>query len=261
MLSERERERYKRQILLFGEEGQEKLKKAKIFIAGAGGLGSPISIYLAVAGVGTLTVVDMDVVDLTNLNRQILHYDRDIGKKKTASAAEKLREINPDITVKVIDATIDKTNVARLVGSSGGIVDAMDNFPTRYLLNETAVQKKIPLFHGAIRGLYGQATTIIPGVTPCLQCIFPKAPPKEVFPVVGVTPGLIGMIQATEVIKYLVHDGRLLTNRLFIWDGQESHAEEICVERDPKCPICGGGHAPAEKSVKKPVNAPARKKR
>ncbi|MGB7789029.1 HesA/MoeB/ThiF family protein [Methanoregula sp.] len=261
MLSERELDRYKRQILLFGEEGQEKLKKAKIFVAGAGGLGSPISIYLAVAGVGTLTVVDMDVVELTNLNRQILHYDRDIGKKKTASAAEKLREINPDITVKVIDTTIDKTNVARLVGSSSGIVDAMDNFPTRYLLNETAVHKKIPLFHGAIRGLYGQATTIIPDVTPCLQCIFPKAPPKEVFPVVGVTPGLIGMIQATEVIKYLIHDGRLLTGRLLIWDGLESHAEEICVERDPKCPVCGGSHSPAKKSETIPVKIPARKKK
>jgi adenylyltransferase/sulfurtransferase len=261
MLSERELERYKRQILLFGEEGQENLKKAKIFVAGAGGLGSPISIYLAVAGVGTLTIVDKDVVELTNLNRQILHYDRDIGKKKTASAAEKLREINPDITVKVVETTIDETNVDNLVGSSDGIVDAMDNFPTRYLLNETAVKKKIPLFHGAIRGLYGQTTTIIPGVTPCLKCIFPKAPPKEVFPVVGVTPGFIGMIQATEVIKYLIHDGRLLTGRLLIWDGFESHAEEICIERDPKCPVCGGSQTLSKKTTKIPTNAHARKNR
>jgi adenylyltransferase/sulfurtransferase len=109
--------------------------------------------------------------------------------------------------------------------------------------------------------LYGQATTIIPGVTPCLKCIFPKAPPKEVFPVVGVTPGFIGMIQATEVIKYLVRDGRLLTGRLLIWDGLESHAEEICVERDPKCTVCGGSHAPAGKPVKTPVKAPVRKKK
>jgi adenylyltransferase/sulfurtransferase len=261
MLSERELDRYKRQILLFGEEGQEKLKKAKIFIAGAGGLGSPISIYLAVAGIGTITIVDMDVVERTNLNRQILHYDRDIGKKKTVSAEEKLREINPDITIKAIDTIIDETNVARLVGSSSGIVDAMDNFPTRYLLNETAVKKNIPLFHGAIRGLYGQTTTIIPGVTPCLKCIFPKAPPKEVFPVVGVTPGFIGMIQATEVIKYLIRDGRLLTGRLFIWDGLESHAEEICVERNPKCPVCGSTHAPAKKAVKTPAKATVRKKK
>ncbi len=130
-----------------------------------------------------------------------------------------------------------------IVGSSDGIVDAMDNFPTRYLLNETAVKKKIPLFHGAIRGLYGQATTIIPGTTPCLRCIFPNAPPQEVFPVVGITPGFIGMIQATEVLKYLLHDGRLLTNRLFLWDGLEAHAEEIIVERNLACPVCGKGKA------------------
>jgi adenylyltransferase/sulfurtransferase len=261
MLSDRERDRYKRQILLFGEEGQENLKKAKIFIAGAGGLGSPIAIYLAVAGIGTLTVVDKDVVELSNLNRQILHYDRDIGKKKTASAAEKLREINPDITVNVVDTTIDETNVDRLVGNASGIVDAMDNFPTRYLLNETAIKKNIPLFHGAIRGLYGQTTTIIPGVTPCLQCIFPKAPPTEVFPVVGVTPGFIGMIQATEVIKLLVRDGRLLTGRLLIWDGLEAHAEEICVARDPKCPACSGTRTPVKKSANIPVKSSARKKK
>jgi len=239
MLSLRELDRYKRQILLFGEEGQEKLKKAHIFIAGAGGLGSPISIYLAVAGIGTITIVDKDIVELTNLNRQILHNDNDIGRKKTTSAEAKLIAFNPDIMIRVIDTTIDKTNVMRLVGKSDGIVDAMDNFPTRYLLNETAVKKNIPLFHGAIRGLYGQATTIIPGKTPCLKCIFPNAPPKEIFPVVGVTPGFIGMIQATEVLKYLINDGRLLSNRLFIWDGFEAHADEIIVEWNPKCPVCG----------------------
>jgi len=239
MLSARELDRYKRQILLFGEEGQERLKRSRIFIAGAGGLGCPISIYLAVAGVGMITIADQDTVEQTNLNRQVLHSDSDIGKKKTVSAVEKLRKINPDITVKGIDRTIDKTNVQRLVGSADGIVDALDNFPTRYLLNRAAIRKGIPLFHGAIRGLYGQATTIIPGMTPCMACLFPKAPPAEVFPVVGVTPGIIGMIQATEVIKYLVRDGRLLTGRLLIWDGLEAHAEEITVERNPACPVCG----------------------
>ncbi|MGD1004148.1 MAG: HesA/MoeB/ThiF family protein [Methanoregulaceae archaeon] len=247
MLSQRELERYKRQILLFGEEGQEKLKKAKIFIAGAGGLGSPISIYLAVAGVGTITLVDKDVVELTNLNRQILHYDRDIGKKKTVSAEEKLREINPDITIKVIDTTIDERTAAKLVGSSDGIIDAMDNFPTRYVLNDIALKKYIPLFHGAIRGLYGQATTIIPGETACLRCIFPKAPPKEVFPVVGVTPGFIGMIQANEVLKFLLGTGQLLTNRLLIWDGMKANMDEITVERDPDCISCGKNKRPMER--------------
>jgi adenylyltransferase/sulfurtransferase len=237
-------------MILFGDEGQERLKNAHIFIAGAGGLGSPVSLYLAVAGVGTITIVDMDVVDQTNLNRQILHFDRDIGRKKTASAEEKLQEINRDITVNAIDVKIDETNAADLVGRADGIVDAMDNYPTRYLLNDVAIAKEIPLFHGGIRGFYGQATTIIPGTTPCLKCIFPKAPPEEVFPVVGVTPGIIGAVQATEVLKCLLGVGELLTGRLFIWDGMQAQAEEICVERNPGCEACGGivkGKAAASK--------------
>ena len=240
MFSERELERYKRQMMLFGEDGQERLKKSHIFIAGAGGLGSPVSIYLAVAGVGTITIVDRDVVDRTNLNRQILHADRDIGKKKTVSAEEKLRELNPDITVNAIDATIDASNAAQLIGNADGIVDAMDNYPTRYLLNDVAIAKEIPLFHGGIRGFYGQATTIIPGISPCLKCIFKKAPPEEVFPVVGVTAGIIGAVQANEVIRYLLGSGELLTGRLFIWDGMQAHAEEIRVECNPACEACSG---------------------
>ena len=241
MLSERERERYKRQMMLFGDAGQERLKRAHIFIAGAGGLGSPISIYLAVTGVGTITVVDKDIVDQTNLNRQILHYDRDIGRKKTASAEEKLQALNPDITIRVIDTTIDESNTGQLIGSADGIVDAMDNYPIRYLLNDIAQKKKIPLFHGAIRGFYGQATTILPEKTACLRCIFPSAPPQEVFPVVGATPGVIGTIQATEVLKYPLGTGDLLANRLLIWDGMTMHAEEIAVERNPECTSCGEG--------------------
>lgn len=250
MLSERERERYKRQMMLFGEEGQERLKKAHIFIAGAGGLGSPVSLYLAVAGVGTITIVDMDVVDQSNLNRQILHTDRDIGRKKTVSAEEKLTAINPDITVHAIDTRIDESNAAGLIGNADGIVDAMDNYPIRYLLNDVAVQKNIPLFHGAIRGFYGQATTIIPGKTPCLKCIFPKAPPQEVFPVVGATPGVIGTVQATEVIKYLLKSGDLLTSRIFVWDGLVGRGEEIYAERIPCCPACGGLESGAREKEK-----------
>lgn len=243
MLSERERERYKRQILLFGDEGQERLKRSHIFIAGAGGLGSPVSIYLAVAGVGEITIVDMDAVDQSNLNRQILHYDRDTGKKKTVSAIEKLQNYNPDITINAIDTVIGEDNVHELVGRADGIVDAMDNYPVRYLLNRVALAKKIPFFHGGIRGFYGQATTIIPGRTPCLACIFPKAPPKEVFPVVGATPGVIGTIQATEVIKYLTKQGDLLAGRLLLWDGLAAKTEEIAVEKNPACPACGAGSA------------------
>jgi adenylyltransferase/sulfurtransferase len=251
MLSERERERYKRQILLFGEDGQERLKRSHIFIAGAGGLGSPLSIYLAVAGVGEITIVDMDTVDQSNLNRQILHTDRDVGKKKTVSAIEKLQELNSDITINAIDTTITADNVHDLVGRADGIVDAMDNYPIRYLLNRVALEQKIPFFHGGIRGFYGQATTIIPGMTPCLECIFPKAPPKEVFPVVGATPGVIGTVQATEVIKYLTGQGDLLAGRLFIWDGLTAKAEEIEVERNPACPACGYGSHGKKKAGKK----------
>jgi adenylyltransferase/sulfurtransferase len=239
MFSERERERYKRQIMLFGDEGQELLKKAHIFVAGAGGLGSPVSLYLAVAGIGTLTVVDRDEVDQSNLNRQILHYDCDIGRKKTASAEEKLHAINPDIRIRIIDTTIEEENVEGLVGKADGIVDAVDNYITRYLLNDIAIKKKIPLFHGAVCGFYGQATTIIPGQTACLACIFPKAPPKEVLPDIGVTPGIIGTVQATEVLKYLLKRGDLLKNRLFIWDGMQARAEEISMERNPGCAVCG----------------------
>jgi adenylyltransferase/sulfurtransferase len=240
MFSERELERYRRQMMLFGEDGQERLKKANIFIAGAGGLGSPVSIYLAVAGVGMITIIDMDVVEETNLNRQILHYDRDIGRKKTASAEEKLRELNPDIIINTIDVKINASNAKKLVGNADGIVDAMDNYPTRYQLNEVAIVKKIPFFHGGIRGFYGQATTIIPGTTPCLKCIFPKPPPREEFPVIGATAGIIGTIQSNEVIKYLTGTGDLLTNRLFLWDGMQSRAEEIRIEKNPSCEACGG---------------------
>ncbi len=251
MLSERELERYKRQILLFGEEGQERLKASHIFIAGAGGLGSPVALYLAVAGVGVITIIDMDVVEVSNLNRQILHYDRDVGKKKTVSAIGKLQAINPDITVNAIDATISAENIRELVGRADGIVDAMDNYSIRYLLNHVALEKKIPFFHGAIRGFYGQATTILPGKTPCLECIFPKAPPKEVFPVVGATPGVIGTVQATEVIKHLTGQGSMLEGRLFLWDGLTSKSEEITICRNPACPACGDNSATQKTSGKK----------
>jgi len=239
MLKSEELERYNRQIRIFGEEGQERLKNAKVFIAGAGGLGSPIAIYLAVAGIGEIRIVDNDRVELSNLNRQILYWDQDVGKRKAESAEEKLREINPDIEVETISDTIAETNVLELVHNADLIIDAMDNFPTRYLLNRAALAKEIPFFHGAIYGFEGQVTTIIPGKTACLRCIFPEAPQPETFPVIGVTPGVIGLIQATEVVKYVVGFGGLLTNRLLIWDGLAMRMEEIAVERNPECPDCG----------------------
>ncbi len=239
MLKSNELERYNRQIRIFGEEGQEKLKNAEVFIAGAGGLGSPISIYLAVAGVGSIRMVDNDSVELSNLNRQILHWNMDIGRRKAESAEEKLKEINPDIEVEATSETIAENNAFELVNDADLIIDAMDNFPTRHLLNRTALAKHIPFFHGAIYGYEGQVTTIIPGKTACLRCIFPEAPQPETFPVIGVTPGIIGLIQATEVIKYITGIGELLAGKLLIWDGLDSKFEEVTVERNPECADCG----------------------
>jgi len=239
MLTKDELKRYERQISIFGEDGQGKLKKAKVFIAGAGGLGSSISTYLTVAGVGKLRMVDNDIVALENLNRQILHWDNDIGKKKLESAAAKLKRMNPNVEVEVISETITEGNIDDLVGDFDMIVDAMDNFAARYVLNKAALVKKIPLFHGAVHGFYGQATTIIPGKTACLRCIFPEAPPPTIPPVVGVTPGVIGCIQATEVIKYILGIGSLLENRLLMWDGLKAEMDEVPLEKNPRCEDCG----------------------
>ncbi|MDD1653459.1 MAG: HesA/MoeB/ThiF family protein [Methanomicrobiales archaeon] len=239
LLSERERQRYHRQILLIGEEGQERLKRSRVFIAGAGGLGSPVAMYLAAAGTGILTLADHDAVDLSNLNRQVLHWDADVGRPKTESAVGKLRAMNPDIEIRAIDRTIDRSNVDELTRGYDMIVDAMDNYPTRYLLNRAAIRHRIPFIHGAIRGFDGQVMTVIPGKTACLRCIFPSALPAEQFPVIGVTPGIIGLIQANEVIKFLLGTGELLGNRLLIWDGLRSTLDRIEVQRNPACPDCG----------------------
>ena len=239
MITEEEQKRYHRQILMLGEAGQEKLKAARVLIAGAGGLGTVISVYLAAAGVGTLRIVDCDVVEASNLNRQILHWGGDIGRPKTASASEKLAALNALIRVEEVAGRIDETSIDAITKDCDLIVDAMDNFPTRYLLNRTALRKGIPFIHGAVRGLYGQATTVLPGKTPCLRCIFPGSPPREVFPIIGATCGVIGSIEATEAIKLLTGRGEPLAGRLFIWDGMAASADSIVVERNPACPDCG----------------------
>jgi molybdopterin/thiamine biosynthesis adenylyltransferase len=240
MITDRDLMRYDRQIKLFGTEGQEKLKKSKVFIAGAGGLGSPISIYLAAAGVGKIVLADKDVVELSNLNRQILYGEKDVGSSKALSAQEKLQEMNSDISIEAVPEILDENNISRLVGDADLIIDAMDNFPTRYLLNKTALEKKIPFIHGAIYGFHGQAITVLPGRTACLRCIFCQAPPPSTFPVVGVTPGIIGLIQTTEALKYLTCMGELLAGKLLLWDGLKPSLETIDVDRDPQCLDCGG---------------------
>ena len=241
MLTRDERERYDRQIMLeeLGEEGQEKLMRARVFIAGAGGLASPASIYLVAAGVGTIRVVDHDRVELSNLNRQVLYWDEDIGKKKVDSAAEKLKRLNQGVEIEAIEETITEANISQLVAGFDLIVDGMDNLPTRYLLNKAALDKNIPFFHGAIYGFEGRVMTIIPGKTACLWCLYRGAIPRGKFPVIGVTPAVIGCIQATEVIKYIVGIGELLTNRLLIYDGLNLKFTDFMVNKDPNCEHCG----------------------
>ncbi|MCX6676135.1 MAG: HesA/MoeB/ThiF family protein, partial [Methanothrix sp.] len=185
MLNDAERNRYGRQIRLFGEEGQEKLKRTSVFIAGAGGLGSIVSIYMAAAGFGRICIADCDSVELSNLNRQVLHRTKDLGRYKADSARDTLRGINPEVVVETMVETIKEETIDRLLQDCDLIMDAMDNFNTRYLLNKASLSRKIPLFHGAISGLQGQATTIIPGKTACLRCIFPRAPPDAAFPALG----------------------------------------------------------------------------
>ncbi len=240
MLTEDEQERYDRQIIMrgFGTEGQEKLKQARVVIAGSGGLGSPASIYLAAAGVGTIRIVDHDRVELSNLNRQILHWDKDIGRNKVDSATEKLNQLNQNVKIETIQETINEANVSRLVAGFDVIVDAMDNLPTRYLLNKAAIENHIPFIHGAVYGLEGRAMTIIPGKTACLRCVYRGLTPEQKFPVIGVTPAVIGCVQATEVIKYLVGIGTLLTNRLLVYDGLNMKFTELVVKRDPNCAHC-----------------------
>jgi len=241
MLTKGEQERYNRQIMIqeIGAEGQEKIKGAKVLIAGVGGLGSPVAINLAAAGVGVIRLVDHDRVDLSNLNRQTLHWNKDIGRKKVDSALEKLRELNPDIKIEAIEKTIDESTVSQIVDDSDLIVDAMDNLATRYLLNKCAIEKNIPFFHGAVHGFEGRAMTVIPGKTACLWCMYRGPVPSETFPVIGVAPAVIGAIQATEVIKFIVGSGSLLTNRLLVYDGLKMEFTEFKVRRNPQCEQCG----------------------
>jgi molybdopterin-synthase adenylyltransferase len=241
MLTPEEKQRYDRQMMIpgIGEAGQEKIKKARVVIAGAGGLGSPVALYLTAAGAGTLRVIDNDKVELSNLNRQILHGDKDIGKAKTGSAYDKLTTLNKNITIETVHITIDESNAAQLTEGFDVIVDAMDNLSTRFLLNKAAVKHKIPFIHGAVSGMEGRAMTVIPGKSACLKCIYHVLPPEHKFPVLGTTAAVIGAIEATEVIKYITGIGTLLTDRLLIYDGLNMKFTELKVVRNINCEHCG----------------------
>lgn len=241
-LTDYDLKRYNRQMMIkgFGEEGQKKLKNTKVFVAGVGGLGSPVSIYLAVAGFGHITIADFDVVDLSNLNRQILHWDKDVGEVKVKSGYDKLSQINPSIEIEKFHGKIDENNIYDITKGYDLIIDAMDNFSTRYLLNRAALKHKIPFIHASVWGLEGRLFTVLPGKTPCFECIYPNAPPKEVFPILGATPGVLGTLQVTEAVKVVLGIGRLVTNKLLIYDGEYMEFHEVEVKKNPDCPACGG---------------------
>jgi molybdopterin/thiamine biosynthesis adenylyltransferase len=247
MLSDEQHERYSRQIVLdeIGPAGQERLLNAKALIIGAGGLGSPVALYLAAAGVGTIGIADGDEVELSNLQRQILHFTPDIGTAKVSSARDKMTALNPEVSVAPHQTSINCENIAEIIETYDFVVDATDNFPARFLINDTCVRLGIPYSHGGVLRFLGQAITVLPHSSPCYRCIFPEPPPDEVAAaccrdgILGVVPGVIGSIQATEAIKYLTGVGDLLTGRLLTFDALRMRFREVPVRMNPRCPACG----------------------
>jgi len=246
-LSPDQRERYARQIVMpdFGEAGQERLGEASVLVVGAGGLGSPCAYYLAAAGVGRLGIVDADDVELSNLQRQILHATPDLGRPKVESAAERLRALNPDVQLQPLQSRVSRDNVAALIEPYDLIVDASDNFATKYLLNDACVLAGKTLVHAGISAMSGECMVIVPGAGPCLRCAFPEPPPAGTLPtpreagVLGSVAGMIGALQATETLKALLGLGRALTGRMLAYDGLTADWRTITIERDPTCALCG----------------------
>ena len=240
-LTPEERQRYHRQMILpsWGEEAQAALKESCLFIAGAGGLGSPVALYLAAAGVGTLRICDSGEVELSNLNRQILHAADRIGKNKALSTVETLQAVNPAVQVIPLCDTITSDNVASLIGGAQLMVDCLDNFQTRYILNDHAVKTGLPLVHAGVNGFCGQIAFIHPPQTACLACLLAEAPPPETFPILGATAGAVGCLEALEALKYLTGTGELLEGRLLFFDGETMQVQEVRFDRDPECRVCG----------------------
>ncbi len=247
-LDESKRRRYSRHLLIpeVGEEGQLKLLESRVLLIGAGGLGSPASLYLAAAGVGTIGIVDDDAVDESNLQRQIVHSTERLGEPKAESAKRTIEALNPDVAVKVFRERLTSENVDRILGEGWDvIVDGADNFPTRYLLNDASVWHKISVVHGSIYRFEGQTTVFKPYEGPCYRCLFPQPPPPELAPscaeggVLGVLPGIIGSLQANEALKLALGIGEPLVGRLLMFDALEATFTEISLRRDPECPVCG----------------------
>lgn len=246
-LREDQIERYSRQIILpnVGGKGQEKLLNSKVLVIGAGGLGSPCALYLASAGIGKIGIVDSDKVELSNLQRQILHSTKDVGRVKVESAKDRLNGINQDVDIIPYNIRLTSENILGIVKKYDIIVDGSDNFPTKYLVNDACVLSDKPLSHGGIFRYDGQAITILPHKFACYRCLFPEPPPPGLVPscqeagILGAVPGVIGTIQANEVLKYILGAGDLLAGKLLIFNALDSSFRQVKVSKDPKCPVCG----------------------
>jgi len=246
-LTEQQIERYQRNIILppIGEEGQWKLLQSKVLVIGTGGLGSPAAYYLAAMGVGTLGIADNDIVSLSNLQRQILHTTKDIGRPKTESAAEKLANLNPDVRIVPHRLRVNAKNILELIAPYDIVIDATDNFPARFLANDACVMAKKPLVHAGVFHFEGQIMTIVPGEGPCYRCVFPEPPPPGLIPtgaaagIMGCVPGIMGAIQATEAIKYLIGLGKPLIGTLLTFNILEMNFRRVYVPKDKDCPLCG----------------------
>jgi molybdopterin/thiamine biosynthesis adenylyltransferase/rhodanese-related sulfurtransferase len=252
LLDAAERRRYDRHLVLpeVGESGQRRLLDASVTVVGAGGLGSPVSMYLAAAGVGTITLIDDDVVDISNLQRQIVHTDARIGDAKVESAATTIHALNPDITVELRNVRLDSGNVLDLIGGADVIVDCGDNFPTRYLLNDASMYTDTPVVHGSVLRFEGQVSVFSPYRGPCYRCLYPLPPPPELAQscsdagVLGVLPGVVGTLQATEALKLILGVGEPLVGRLLVYDALDQTMRTYTVTRNPRCPACADRSAP-----------------
>jgi molybdopterin/thiamine biosynthesis adenylyltransferase len=251
-LTAEQRDRYSRHIILeeVGEAGQARLLDSSILLIGAGGLGSPAALYLAAAGVGTIGVVDYDVVDRTNLQRQVLHNLDRVGMPKTESAREAITALNPDVKVVTHNTRLDADNALDIMNGYDVVLDGGDNFPTRYLVNDASLHLRVPVVHGSIFRFEGQVSVFDPYAGPCYRCLFPEPPPPELAPscaeagVLGVLPGIIGSIEAMEAIKLLLELGEPLTGRLLIYDALEEDFSSVSIDRDPTCPACADPDRP-----------------
>jgi adenylyltransferase/sulfurtransferase len=239
--------RYSRHILLpeVGGKGQKKIANGKVLLVGAGGLGSPAGLYLAAAGLGTIGLIDSDVVDLTNLQRQVIHHTADVGRPKVLSAKEKIQALNPDVNVLMYEERLNAGNALKIFRDYDVVIDGVDNFPTKFLINDACYFADKPLVHGGILRFDGRVTTILPKKSACYRCVFKKPPPEGLVAscqeagVIGVLAGIIGTIQATEALKIILGIGRPLTDRLLDFDARRTQFREIRVRRNPHCPLCG----------------------